>query len=738
MPRKIISFTEVLSSLKTTFRIHKRVPYLQQGSSVDCGAACLAMIFSYHGDNVDVREMRESLGIQRDGANAANLLCVAEQYGLKGKGLRVGNVENLAYIPAASILHWKLSHFVVFERLTSDGALIVDPAYGRRMVKLEELNQSFTGVVLTFEKSSKFIRSQKRRETAKLYFRALSRQQADIVGVLFTSALAHAIALVIPLAMSVAINVVIPRNDQDLLLAILLSGLAAVLFLFTTIWLRTAFLVRLKAKIDVEMSTTFLEHLIRLPMRFFQIRTAGDLVMRLNSNTEIRELISANAIGGILDGGLVSLYIVVLFFIDPVFALLIILLACSLVGVYLTLQRRQGELMALNLETQAKAQSLEYQMVSQMEVIKSAGAEDRVCHRWYKLFADSINVTLERGRIETISASYREALGMLGGVIIISYSVQLVINNEALLGNAAAMAALGLATLLPINRLVDFALQFRLLDAYFQRIADVLEEPREISGNRDVTHLRGKLELEHTSFSYSAHSPLILKDIHLKAEPGEFVAIVGVSGAGKSTLARLIAGLLSPDTGEIKYDNMNLAQLNLTQLRQHIGYVPQSPTFFSMTIENNIRLLCANATPADIDSALDSACIKDDILALPLGLNSLLAEGGVSLSGGQLQRLSLAVALARNPRVLILDEATSALDATTEKRVHTRIAELDCTRIVIAHRLSTVREADRIYILKDGSFIEQGTHNELMKEQGCYFELVRNQLANTQQVHAVS
>jgi ATP-binding cassette subfamily B protein len=735
-----------MRALKSLFRravsfsvgSRKRMPYIQQTTGVDCGAACLAMVLAYHGSNVSLREIRDALGIQSDGASAAQLIRGGKPFGLTGRGYRLQTVEGLMDIPPASLLHWNLAHFVVFERMDADGAWIVDPAVGRRRVSRTELGQAFSGIVIVFDFEESFRIAARSSPSRARYAQELHRHRFDFAGILLASLFAQALSLLIPLLMSIAINVAVPKKDHELLVYLALAGLSGAAFLFVGVRIRTSFLVRLRAKVDIGMTTRFMEHLIRLPVRFFHLRTSGDLVMRLNSNSEIREIISTNTITGLLDGSVFILYMVLLLAMDSRFAGLIFLL-CMFHGlVYFGQRRAQSELMAENLEIQGRAQSLEYQLISNIEMIKSAGAEQRVVQHWYKLFADYISVNLKRGRIDVVSASYREALGLMGGVIVIGYCAWQAIQGHSLLGNLMAMAAIGLGVLVPMGRLVESALQFRLLKGYFQRLDDVVEEPEEKTGSIVLSSLSGAVNMEDVSFGYSSQGAPVLRGVCLKTDPGEFIAIIGASGSGKSTLARLLSGLLLPEHGRIQYDGVDLSQLDVNRLRQQVGYVPQYPSFFDLSIENNIRLLSPEASATEIENALRQAEILEDILAMPLGLRSVLAEGGLSLSGGQRQRLALAIALARKPKLLILDEATSALDAISERRVQGHIAALQCTRIVIAHRLSTILGADRIYVIKDGRVIEEGDHEKLMQEKGCYFELVRNQLAARQQVYALS
>ena len=398
--------------------------------------------------------------------------------------------------------------------------------------------------------------------------------------------------------------------------------------------------------------------------------------------------------------------------------------------VFLLSKRRYRELMSQDLESQARAQAYLTQMLAGIETVKASGAECRAVERWSNLFVDELNVALQRGRLQALVDAVKHMLQSGSPLLVLSLGALLVLDGTMSLGTMLAVNALAVGFLMPLATLVESGLQFQLLGSYIERIDDVLScEPEQ---NRpDVSmapRLSGRIELCDVSFRYNAQGPLVLKDVSLRVEDGSSIAIVGKSGSGKSTLAALLLGLYPPSEGTICYDDHNLADLDWRSLRRQIGIVPQRPYIFSGSIRDNIALTDSEAPYERIVAAARAACIHDDIAALPMGYENLIADGGSSLSGGQNQRLALARALLHRPSILLLDEATSALDTKTERAVMENLCALRCTRIIIAHRLSTVVSADRIVVMDAGRIADVGTHEELLQRSRLYNGLIAAQV----------
>jgi ATP-binding cassette subfamily B protein len=718
----------------------RRIPLVRQLSATDCGAAALGMVLGYYGKQLPLTEIRQALGVGRNGTSAAALLRAGRLYGLRGRGVRA-EIGDLDSLPSGTILFWEFNHYVVLDRVAVDLVNIVDPAVGRRKVPLNKFRRAFTGVALIFEPTEGFKPGKAKPERVWGLLKQVVERKGLLARILSISAIIQILSAAMPLLTGVLVDRVVPRRDYSLLLILAVAYLAFQVFSGLATFIRAHLLLYLQTQVEASFTLHFLDHLVELPYSFFQQRTSGDLMMRLGSNSSIKEILTSTTLSTLMDGFMVSVYLVLLMLVNVPLTLLIIAIAAMRVLLVVLMRHKQRELLAENLEITARSQTYQVEMLSGMETLKAMGLEHRAAENWSNLFVDSLNVSVRRGRLDAFFNALQTVLVTASTLAVMFYGTFLVLRGTFTLGTMIAFSALAAGFFGPLTNLISAGVQFQMLESYLERINDVINTaPEQKPGTVALAGpLQGGMALDQVSFRYAKSDPLTLEDISLTVTPGSRVALAGRTGSGKSTLARLMAGLYEPSSGRILFDGRDLKTLDLRSVRSQLGIVTQDTQLFGGTVRQNISLADPQMGLDRVIQAAKLACIHDEIVAMPMGYETILADRGLSLSGGQRQRLALARALACRPVVLVLDEATSHLDAVTEKLVNENLAGLSCTRIVIAHRLSTIREADLIVILESGRIVSHGTHEELLITGSHYVELLGAQRYqdNSMQVHAI-
>ncbi|HEY0994041.1 MAG TPA: peptidase domain-containing ABC transporter [Kofleriaceae bacterium] len=706
-------------------RLVRTIPFVQQLEWTDCAAAALAMVLGYHGKHVALDRVRAALAVSRDGVTARAVIAAAGQFGLAGRGLKI-RIDQLAELPRATILHWELAHYVVLDRVIGDRIRIVDPATGERDISWDEASRCFTGVALELRPRSDFVREKRTGKQATMsYLRELLAERALFTRVVVVSLIMRLFALVLPLVTGLMIDWVVPRSDLAMLWVVLGSVLGIVGVQAVCTIMRAQLLLALRTNLDGKITLGFLDHMVSLPVGFFQRRSAGDLMMRVGSNATIRELITSQTLAAVIDGLFVAVYAVVIVAVSPPLGALAFGLAAIEIAMWLALRPKNRRYLAQDIERQARAQGYLVQLLAGMETLKCAGAEATAVERYANLYADCLDISVQRGRLAATLEAFHAAMSSLAPMAILGFGAHAVITGGMSLGTMLAMSSLASSLFGPLAHLVQSLMQLQVVRTYSERIDDVRRARPECDPDAvlDAPALVGGVSLNNVSLRYG-DGPLVVDDVTLDIAPGTSVALVGASGSGKTSLLNLIAGIVKPTGGAVTFDGRSLAELDLRAVRQQIGIVPQHPYLFGATIRANIALTAPQATGEDIQRAAAVAALDGDLAQLALGLDTQVSDGGASLSGGQRQRIALARAVLREPSILLLDEATSALDTATEARVTARLAQLRVTRIFVAHRLSTVANADRIVVMDRGRIVETGTHASLLAQRGTYHRLI--------------
>ncbi|MFF0865010.1 peptidase domain-containing ABC transporter [Nonomuraea sp. NPDC003560] len=706
----------------------RRLPVLLQNTDTECGAACLAMVLCHHGHRTTLHQVAERLQVGRDGLSAKAVVDGARDHGLKARAFSLAP-EDLARVPLPAVAHWEFNHFIVVERWSPDRVDVIDPGHGRRRLTPEEFGAGFTGVLLVFEPGEGFRRgttsaaSAWRREFVRTLFR---RRRGLLAQLIAASLLLQVLGLALPMFSQLLLDSIVPRRAVDVLsllgVSVLLAGAAQLVIGY----LRAALLVAVRARADQELTESLVSHLVALPYRYFQQRGKGDLVTRAGSVSTLGDILTGQVVAALLDGPLAVGYLVLVYLWDPVFGLALTGLAVLQTVLLLATTSRIATLTRQELTALSASQTSLIQTITGIETLKASGAEKRAVDQWSSHFARQLNADVRAGLTRGLLESALAAIRVTAPLGLLWLGAWRVLDGQLTVGALVALNAIALGALTPLGSLMTGLQSLQQAGAHFDRLSDILASEPEPSNGIEVLRLRGAVELRGVSFRHDPRAPWTVRDVSVSIRPGQKVALVGASGSGKSTLARLLLALHTPVLGEIRYDGVPAAELNLRTLRRQFGVVTQDPSLFSGSIRENIALNEPGASLERVVAAARLAALHDEIMDMPMGYETMLTDGG-GLSGGQRQRLALARAVLSRPKVLLLDEATSNLDSATEAAIEANLSRLVQTRIVIAHRLSTVRDADLILVIDAGRVVQRGTHDELTAIGGKYAELVAAQ-----------
>lgn len=706
-----------------------RVPTVIQMEAVECGAAALAMVLGYHGCHVPLEELRRECGVSRDGSKALNMIRAARKYGLEPSGWRM-EPKDLLEVPLPFIVFWNFNHFIVVEGITRKRVYLNDPASGPRAITHEEFDEGFTGVTLSFVPTGE----QRKRGAPKhsillALAKRLKASKLALTFVLFASLFLVIPGLVLPSFSKVFVDDVLVGGMQDWFRPLLL-GMAVVMCISAMLtYLQQHFLLRLQTKLAIVNSAQFFWHILRLPVEFFLQRQPGEIGDRVSINDKVAKLLSGDLATNVLNVGLIAFYAMLMFQYDVVLTLVGVLIAMTNVLYLVFISRKRRELSQKMIQDQSKLIGVAMGGLQVVETLKAQGAESDFFARWSGYHAKVLNAAQTLGRTGNLMNSFSPFLSGVATMGILGVGGLRVINGNLTIGQLVAFQSLMASFLRPVNQMVSLGTQFQELIGDINRIDDTLHYPQEAEvqapPQAQPERLRGELELRDVTFGYSILEPPLIEDFSLKLKPGARVALVGASGSGKSTVSKLIAGLYKPWKGEVLLDSQPRSEIPRATVTNSLAMVDQEIFLFEGTIRDNLTIWDETIPDPDLMHAAKDAEIHDVITARAGGFQGEIDEGGRNFSGGQRQRLEIARALVNNPSILVLDEATSALDPATEKLVDQHLRRRGCTCVIVAHRLSTIRDCDEIIVLDRGKVVQRGTHDELIAAEGHYANLIR-------------
>jgi NHLM bacteriocin system ABC transporter peptidase/ATP-binding protein len=698
-----------------------------QMEAVECGAASLSMILAYFGKWLPLEQVREACSVSRDGSSMKNILLAAKTYGLDPSAYKVSAEELAGMEPA--IIHWNFEHFVVFKGMRKGKAYLNDPGIGPVEIPMDEFRRSFTGVAMTFELTDRFQPSG-RPTSIFSYIRHNLRgaNEAFWLTFIFTLLLA-VVTLTLPLLTRVFFDEILSGRNAQWATAFFCLMAALALFNFIVTLLQQRYSKRIAGQLALRGNIDYLRHLLRLPMNFFAMRYVGDLQQRQRLNETIThslvEVLAPQAINVML----LVLYLILMLSYNYMLTMIGVVAALvNLAVVHYYAGKRLNMVRSIQ-QSMGKYYSATVSCMENIESIKAAGAEEGFFQYWSGLWTRMFNKQREM-RIQQSEMSLLPTLtSNLLTMAVLLVGAWYILQGDLSVGMLMAFQGFMTAFMAPVEKIVNAGQQLLEMRSQIERVDDVMKYPedRHADGEHSETgKLLGELELRDVTFGYNRTMPPLIEHFNLHLRAGESVAFVGSSGCGKSTLAKLISGLYKPWSGEILFDGRPIETISSDELTNSIAVVDQNIVLFDDTLSQNIRMWDQSIEDFAILMACSDAQVHSDIMNRPEGLATKVVRGGKNFSGGQCQRFEIATALAREPMILIMDEATSALDPTTEDLVMKHIRELGITQIVVAHRLSTIRDCDQIVVMDNGHVIQRGNHEQLLQQDGLYRQLMEN------------
>ena len=708
-----------------------KVPVVMQMEDLECGAASLTMILAYYCKWLPLEQVRADCGVSRDGSNARNVLKAARSYGLIAKGYRYEPEDLKKNGKFPCIIHWNFNHFLVLNGFRNDKAYLNDPAKGSYSVSMEEFDRSFTGICMMFEPDENFETGGKPKSMLSFARKRLVGAGIAVAFLVLTSVISSLLGVIQPVFSRIFMDRLLTGQNPDWLYPFIFA-----LALFSAVqiiiaWIQAVWSLKIDGKLAVTGSAVFMWKVLRMPMEFFSQRMAGDILQRQGSNAAIAGTLVNTFAPLALSAIMMVFYLVLMIRYSPLLTLVGLgsIVVNMLVARFISAKR--VNITRVQMRDSGKLSSATVAGIGMIETIKASGAENGYFEKWSGYQA---SVNTQKVRFQRLN----QYMGMIPGIVteitntaILALGIWLTMCGQFTAGMIMAFQGFMTSFSAPAQSLIAAGQTLQEMRTEMERVEDVMEYPMDEEAPESDTQdtydkLSGRLEMKHVTFGYSRLGEPLIEDFSMSLEPGSRVAFVGASGCGKSTISKLISGLYKPWSGEILFDGKPISAIDRSVFTGSLAVVDQDIILFEDTIANNIRLWDKSIEDFEVILAARDAKLHEDIMQREGGYQYKITEGGRDFSGGQRQRMEIARVLAQDPTIIILDEATSALDAKTEFEVVDSIHARGITCIVIAHRLSTVRDCDEIIVLDNGKVAERGTHEELYARGGAYTSLISN------------
>lgn len=685
------------------FIFGKKLPMILQSEVTECGLACVAMVASYHGNQVDLATLRRHFSISLKGSTLKELAELAQKLRFIHRGLKL-DLDELKCLRTPCILHWDLNHFVVLKKVQGNSVIIHDPAIGIVKHKFSEVSNHFTGVALELTPAIDF---EKNKSQTRLYlsnlWSSISGIRAFLVQILLLSLSLEVFEIIRPLFIQLVIDDVIVAKDFSLLNLIASGFGMLVIIQVATSYIRFWVIIFLSNTLNIQLVANLMHHLLKLPLDFFEKRHIGDIVSRFGSINSIQAKLSTDFIVGIVDGVMIVTTLIMLLIYS--FTLTAIVLSALLLYIatrlilYPTMKYKTSE----SVITSAKEQSIFMESVRAILPLKVFGKESQRENVWQNSYADKLNASISLSKTELIYKSVMQFIFGLEYILIIFIGTKAIINNQGFsIGMLMAYLTYRQQFVNRAQNLIEMLMQYQMIKIHLERISDIaLTEPEKSITITSSRIIEGSVRVENLAFRYSEQDPYMFKNLSFEVKPGEILALIGRSGCGKTTLIKILLSLLPPSSGNIYIDGVDIRKIGLHTYRSQVAAVMQEDTLLSGSIAENICFFDQKPDFNRIYTCASVAAIHNDIRQMPMAYETLIGDMGAALSGGQKQRILLARALYFQPKILFLDEATSNLDIENENTVNQHIKQIGITRIIISHRKETVKIADQIINLED-------------------------------------
>ncbi len=720
-------------------RGYAKVPVIMQMEALECGAASLAMILAYYGKWIPLEQVRADCGVSRDGSNAKNLLLAARSYGLTAKGFRFepDALRRSGIFPC--IIHWNFNHFVVLNGFKGNKACLNDPARGNYTVSMETFDKSFTGVCLLFEPGEEFIPGGSPKSVAGFVKKRMAGTGDAVVCVILATVISSLLGIVASVFPRIFMDRLLTGKNPDWLLPFvgIFMGYAAVRLLVS--FLLTVYSLKIYGRFAVTGSSSYLWKVLHLPMEFFSQRMAGDIQQRQGMNASASGSLVNLFAPLLIDAAMMVFYLAVMLRYSPLLTFVGVLSILCNLGLSQLISRKRINITRVQMRDSGKLSGATVSGIEMIETIKANGAENGYFEKWAGYQASVNTQQVKYARLNQYLGLLPSLVSSLTGVAVLMLGVYLTMQGSFTVGMIMAFQGFLSSFMSPAAKLITAGQSIQEMRTQMERIEDVMEYPSDVCyGHREYVQakekegageyrkLSGSVEMKNVTFGYSRLSEPLIEDFNLTLKPGSRVALVGASGCGKSTISKLLSGLYQPWKGEILFDGKPVSGIDRNVFTGSLAVVDQDIILFEDTIAGNIRMWDKSIEDFEVIMAARDARLHEDIMQREGGYSYRISQDGRDFSGGQRQRMEIARVLAQDPTIIIMDEATSALDARTEYEVVRSIKDRGITCIVVAHRLSTIRDCDEIIVMDHGKVVERGTHEELYAKGGAYTELVSN------------